>query len=232
MKPRIKQICTALNRLKRSRGFGVHSPFAFHFITKVLKERLPYYAYSELDAKRTATLRAGKASMPTKSMRLIFRVVNYFNPQMILQSASSCGLDTASALSVSSASQLLVFGIDGEQKRLFDMNTAEFSGRINIANSAAKSIDDYKKYNNDLPFIIITDVACDDIEILDNYLTASVIHADGVIIMLNINTNRNVAQLWNRTTEAMESGMAFSNWKTGIIVCSAKLPLQYYPLWF
>ncbi len=37
-----------LARYRHSKGFGVHSPFAFRFITEVLGERCPYYDYSLL----------------------------------------------------------------------------------------------------------------------------------------------------------------------------------------
>lgn len=49
---RIKRVATALQRYKRSRGFGVHSPFAFHFILRVLREKSPYYCYPQLVARR------------------------------------------------------------------------------------------------------------------------------------------------------------------------------------
>lgn len=41
-------ILTRLNARRHSRGFGVHSPFAFEFITEVLCQPRHYYAYAQL----------------------------------------------------------------------------------------------------------------------------------------------------------------------------------------
>ena len=38
-----------INRQRHNRGFGIQSPSTFFFITQVLREKLPYYAYDELD---------------------------------------------------------------------------------------------------------------------------------------------------------------------------------------
>ena len=38
--------------LRYRKGFGVHSPFAFSFITKVIDERCPYYCYDEIELVR------------------------------------------------------------------------------------------------------------------------------------------------------------------------------------
>ena len=38
-----------INRMRHKRGFGVQSPTAFFFVTQVLKEKLPYYAYGQID---------------------------------------------------------------------------------------------------------------------------------------------------------------------------------------
>ncbi len=38
-------------------GFGVHSPFAFHFITNVIEEKLPYYCFSVVERYRRSLLR-------------------------------------------------------------------------------------------------------------------------------------------------------------------------------
>ena len=66
-------ICSPISYFKgwrHSRGFGIHSPFAYRFITEVLAQRLPYYGYADISAD--------------SRIRLIFRVIAYFGPEHIL----------------------------------------------------------------------------------------------------------------------------------------------------
>lgn len=64
-----------LKRAWRSRGFGIHSPFAFRFVTSVLRERGEYYAYAEL--RRIAHSGARFADLS-----LLFRLVCFFEPSV------------------------------------------------------------------------------------------------------------------------------------------------------
>lgn len=67
---------TLSNKIKRwwrSRGHGVHSPFAFRFITTVLRQPTPYYAYPEIDRLE------GDPSWH----RLLLRLVCEFEPTVI-----------------------------------------------------------------------------------------------------------------------------------------------------
>lgn len=54
---------------RHSRGFGIHSPFAFRFVTEVLCQPLHYYAYSDIPADR--------------SLRLLLRLVLSFRPRRV-----------------------------------------------------------------------------------------------------------------------------------------------------
>ncbi|MBQ0048811.1 MAG: hypothetical protein KBT12_01015 [Bacteroidales bacterium] len=68
-----------LRRFRRRCGYGVHSPYAFEFITQVIYERTHYYAYNSLDAllprwQTWLNLR------PRRLMRLIFRLANWQHP--------------------------------------------------------------------------------------------------------------------------------------------------------
>lgn len=65
-----------VKRSWRSRGFGIHSPFAFRFVTCVLRERGEYYAYREM---RDFIGNSGRF----KSMSLIVRLVCEFRPAVV-----------------------------------------------------------------------------------------------------------------------------------------------------
>ena len=58
-----------VKRWWRSRGHGVHSPFAFRFITMVMRGRQVYYSSSEIDAMPDA-----------RWLRVLFRLVCEFEP--------------------------------------------------------------------------------------------------------------------------------------------------------
>ena len=38
-----------LSRIRKRKGYGVHSPFAFDLVTNVLYNKEKYYAYEEMD---------------------------------------------------------------------------------------------------------------------------------------------------------------------------------------
>lgn len=68
-------VLTYFRRWRNSRGFGVHSPFAFAFITDVLRQRCAYYAYEQL---------ANEAAV-----RTLFRVALHLRPNSIAVFADS-----------------------------------------------------------------------------------------------------------------------------------------------
>lgn len=70
-------LASRYKRWRHGRGFGVHSPFAYDFITRTLRERLPYYAYHNIDV-----LAAEQSLNRTelKRLRLIFRIAVRVNP--------------------------------------------------------------------------------------------------------------------------------------------------------
>lgn len=79
-----------LCRFRHRRGYGVHSPFAFNFITGVVYEKGVYYAYRELEStygmhvNGLARLLQRKKACDCRMARLLFRISNYVHPDCIL----------------------------------------------------------------------------------------------------------------------------------------------------
>lgn len=79
-----------LCRFPHRRGYGVHSPFAFNFITSVVYERGVYYAYEHLETKYGLhangffRLLQPETAYKRRMGRLLFRISNYVHPDFIL----------------------------------------------------------------------------------------------------------------------------------------------------
>lgn len=104
------------------RGHGIHSPFVFDFITRVLNDRHHYKAYDRVEALRTGLAKDGRvlevddfgagsvsgakkqrrvsditrtAAKPKKYGQLLYRMAAYYKPHYVLELGTSVGLTTA-----------------------------------------------------------------------------------------------------------------------------------------
>lgn len=76
-----------ISRIRHRCGYGVHSPFAFELITGLIYEKTPYYAYQQLaeEQQRLTPLRGKGWSRERGAVnRLLFRLVNRFQPRLIV----------------------------------------------------------------------------------------------------------------------------------------------------
>lgn len=104
------------------KGHGIHSPFVFDLVEKVLNDKTYHTAYREVEQQRNLLLRnetvitvedfgagstkgltkqrsvrqiASTSLKPKKYAQLLFRLVNYFQPKQILELGTSLGITTA-----------------------------------------------------------------------------------------------------------------------------------------
>ena len=102
-----RQYIKGVRMLVRRKGHGVHSPFVFNFIIRVIEEKARYYAYEQIEeAYRKAKQKAKKDKLPKplplKYHKLTYRIANRFAPQTILECGDNFGV-TTQALAVSNA---------------------------------------------------------------------------------------------------------------------------------
>lgn len=67
-------------RFRHRRGYGIHSPFAFNFVTGVVYERGMYYAYPALKAMYK---RVQPRNIRFKDGKLLLRLANFAQPKVM-----------------------------------------------------------------------------------------------------------------------------------------------------
>lgn len=144
-----------LSRFRHRCGYGVHSPFAFNLITQVIYESTPYYKYRDLaiEQKKLAPQKDNYWKYESKKVkRLLFRLVNYIQPDTIVDAgrlaASSlylkAGKEGADYTAASELSELfLEAGVPVGFLYLHDYRHPEFMEevfRICVARACVKSV--------------------------------------------------------------------------------------------
>lgn len=75
----LKRTLTWLKRFRHRCGYGIHSPFAFQFVTGVVYERGHYYADAALRAHYAQCHH--RQGLRLKDCRLLFRLANFQHPR-------------------------------------------------------------------------------------------------------------------------------------------------------
>ena len=128
----LRYLCTAAN----GKGHGVHSPFVFEFITRVLNDRRNFYAFDAIEKIRSQLLsnhntieiqdfgagsrvaktntrkisEVAKGSLkPAKYSQLLFRMIDFYAPKQIIELGTSLGITTAYLASANPAAKVTTF---------------------------------------------------------------------------------------------------------------------------
>lgn len=131
----LKYYFTASN----GKGHGVHSPFVFEFITQVINDKKEYSCYKPIEKlrqnlldnnalievedfgagsvitkskKRSVKSIAASSLKPKKYSQLLFRIVQYYNKQNVLELGTSLGTTTAY---LASAANTVVTTMEGSE---------------------------------------------------------------------------------------------------------------------
>lgn len=75
---RIRKLLSLCRRIGNRRGYGIHSPFGFSFVTGVIYERGEFYAYEELREMRND---GQYRILREKDERLLLRIANFHQPK-------------------------------------------------------------------------------------------------------------------------------------------------------
>lgn len=205
----LKKIIEYPGMLRRSKGYGVHSPFAYNFITKVIEEKeAEYYAYAEIAAFCPRARKAGineifaGKDMSVPEAWLLFRVLCHFNPPIVIEVGHGHEVTNIILERAVPKSKVLTWHEDRQPDP-------------NLLGSTE-------------PFILINQFSDQHEPALKRYIAQLMEAGDSIYFLRNLHTLPQMTRIWDYLTSDRSFGMGFTDGYTGIFAGRHKLPHDIY----
>lgn len=228
---RLKRYWTAWSRHHRSGGFGIHSPYAYRFVRHVWRQPLSYYAYEGLHQLigtiRGSTTREQRRQIDLigeREARLLFRVVNFFNPGRILQVGAATGIESIAMMEVNRDSRLYLYDPQLEHKPL----------AMRVLQSQLHRVECYDDIDVALHDMLDARDGC-AMALVNVPVEAPVLYRlldeQCVLVMRNLDRDQTMAALFEQCCSHMSMGQTYTNSKVAILVPNPKLQREDFLLW-
>lgn len=213
-----------LYKVRHHRGHGIHSPFVFSFITKVIEEKTQYHAYE--DVRNYVNRFPDFSFRENKTHRLLLKIVNYFKVKTILELGSGSGINTLYMTVTASDIECLSVELSPvkyeKAQQLYNewhRNVLQSKEQFPIINEKKDCIfvdlRNYKVPHNELVIYLL-----------------SLVHKDSIIIIDGIRTNRKLQTLWKMLVQQDEVIVSLDLFHLGILFFDKKYYKRNYKLSF
>ena len=217
--PRIYKLSRAglklIYKIRHHRGHGIHSPFVFNLVNKVIEEKTPYYAYDDISSYINSFPQL--THRKTKFNRLSFGLVNYFSAVSVMEIGLGHNFNTFYLTGPSSDIECMVIEPDA-RKRMFAKE---------LYQGWERNIELYP----DIPLGINKKIDClvIDLKLFDkvvdekfNYLL-NLLHDKSFIVVEGIRFNKNHRRIWKRIAGIEGRTAMLDLFNVGIIFFDKKL---------
>lgn len=211
-------------KIRHHRGHGIHSPFVFDLITKVIEEKAAYYAYADIGYYLEHF--PEKTYADDRHFRLLFKLVNYFSSKRILELGAGVGISTLYLTAPASDIECISVDADSANKRHAQMLYEHWPRNI-VQNSAATVNLEEKQ---DCIFVNLRNYS-HSTECIINCILQNV-HEKSFVIIDGIRTNRKYQMLWKELLKKDEVVVSLDLYNVGILFFNKKYFKKNYKLSF
>lgn len=227
--------------IRYRKGFGVHSPFVFNLITKVIEEKCSYYSFYDIELLRKQLLQTRsigeivkREAIRPKHGALLFRLTNYFKSKNILQIGTTMGLSTLYLTSYATGLKCIALenvpefaaiarqAFAKEGRNPIDLRIGNYKDLLPQALNDINSLDFvffntlYEQHNNLWLFNECMKYA----------------HNDTVFVFEGIKASRKMRELWEEICACPEVTVTLDLYSLGIVLFNKKLHKRDYIVYF
>lgn len=213
-----------LYKIRHHKGHGIHSPFVFNFITKVIEEKDPYYAYDDISGF-LETLHF-PVDEDNKVNKLSFKTANHFNAKKILELGSGEGINTLYITSVSLNSESVCVETDPEKREKAQELYNKWNREIYLTSEEFPKLDFFP----DCIFLNLRNYNADKERFIPYLL--SHVNENSFIFIDGIRTNRKQQMLWKQLIRHEEVILSLDLFHVGILFFDKRFYKRNYKLSF
>ncbi|MDR1609945.1 MAG: hypothetical protein LBS08_00340 [Candidatus Symbiothrix sp.] len=221
-------------KLRYRKGFGVHSPFIYNLITKVIEEKTPYYVFDEIEQFRKG-LSLRKETQHKNYGALLFRIVHFFKCRNVLQIRACTGV-LSLYLSMASRKDCTCYALEensglleavkvfAEQQRLKNLRFME--------GDYAENLEKLKAFIPSFDLIFVNQSGNPEKTLESIELSKHFIGEKSILIIDGISKNKAMKALWEKIKNHSETRVAIDLFALGIVFFDKKLHKQHYKNYF
>jgi len=235
-----------IRKAKYGRGFGIHSPFVFSLITNVLREKSLYYDYKRIEQLRDALLddpsfllnretqkKIQKSLTSERHGRFLFRLVNFFHPETLLEIGTGLGVDTL--YMASPQKNCRCFTLE-EDPLLQDLSgklfSAQSSSNIELVKGRWRdSLEEALNKIEKLDFVCLNANQKQPIHELYK-MCRSKMHEQSIFVIRNIRVSKDLYELWEELKKEEKVISAVDMYSMGILLYNPSLTNKHYSLYY
>jgi predicted O-methyltransferase YrrM len=247
--------------LQSKNEHGVHSPFVFELYTRIILALDPYYIFPEIEACRSRLLTSAEEIMVedmgagskanlsrkrkvrdiaryslknTKTAQLLFRLVNHFNPQVIVELGTSLGISTLYLAAPNPGSAVYTFEGCPQTLAVARRNFKHFgySHIIPVAGNIDQSLPVQIAGIPQLDFVFFdaNHRLAPTLHYFNICLTRS--HAESVFVFDDIYWSAEMAEAWRQIKAHPQVMLTIDLFYVGLVFFRKEQPKQHFKLRF
>ncbi len=227
--------------IRYRKGFGVHSPFVFNLITKVIEEKCSYYSFYDIELLRKQLLQTRsigeivkRESIRPKHGALLFRLTNYFKSKNILQIGTTMGLSTLYLTSYATGLRCIAMENVPEFAAI-DRQAFDKEGRNPVDLRIGNNKDLLPQALNDinsLDFVFFNTLYEQQNNLWLFNECMKYAHNDTVFVIEGIKASRKMRELWEEICACPEVTVTLDLYSLGIVLFNKKLHKRDYIVYF
>ena len=213
-----------LYKIRHHRGHGIHSPFVFDLVTKVIEEKSTYYAYQDIKDHLENFPNFGDNT--NKTHRLLFKLVNWFSAKQILELGTGSGLSSLYLTAPSSDCTCVSVALSDKILEDAEQIFKNWDRKIALSKEEFPLLIE----KQDCIYINLKNYEVDSSHLI-NYLVSSV-KEESFIIIDGIRTKKKHQLLWKEIILKDEVVISLDLYHLGILFFNKKYYKQNYKLSF